>query len=73
MIKESLDRQRERKRGFFGKRPQETSTSVNDNDSTTHLNPESSAAVTGISTSVLPSERESISAKKLLNSSFEKI
>jgi hypothetical protein len=37
-----------------------------------HLNPESSAAVTGISISVLPSERESISTKKLLNSSFEK-
>jgi hypothetical protein len=63
---------RKKKRGFFGKRPQETSTSVNDNDTTTHLNPESSAAVTGISTSVLPAERESISTKKLLNSSFEK-
>ncbi|CAB4041989.1 Hypothetical predicted protein [Paramuricea clavata] len=62
---------RKKMRGFFGKRPQETSTSVN-NDSITHLNPESSAAVTGISTSVLPSERESISTKKLLNSSFEK-
>ena len=63
---------RKKKRGFFGKRPQKTSTSVNDNDSTTHLNPESSAAFTGISTSVLPSERESISAIKLPNSSFEK-
>ena len=64
-------KQRKRK-GFYGKRPQEKTDEFSNGVATTDLDIGSSSAVSDIPQTDTTTDRENISFKKLLNTSFEK-
>ena len=68
--KESV--KRGKRRGFSGKRRQEINREFTSDASPQDVNPQSSSGVSDVLTTNTTADQESVSTKKLLNTSFEK-
>lgn len=60
-----------KRRGFFGKRPQEMTEEFTNDANPRDANPQSSCGVSDVLPTNATADRENISTKKLLNTSFK--